>query len=190
MNDKYAKRTFAQFETGEAVTVNDTVPESARPFQGQRAGFVTRAVAALIDVGISIGAAAGLWLAVWVVVLTMWPSDRRPSPHIGPFVAFGAATLWVIWTVAWATTGRSVGASLMGIRVVNMHGRRLRVGVAMARAITCQVLPIGLLWVFASRANRSLQDEVFRTNVVYDWHTVVEVPADLRPVRTSLMHRR
>jgi hypothetical protein len=36
------------------------------------------------------------------------------------------------------------------------------------------VFPIGLAWVVASGANRSVQDLVLRTNVTYDW--VVGVP--------------
>jgi hypothetical protein len=37
------------------------------------------------------------------------------------------------------------------------------------RAATCVVLPIGLYWVLFSSANRSAQDVLLRTSVVYDW---------------------
>ena len=40
---------------------------------------------------------------------------------------------------------------------------------AAARAALCVVFPIGLFYVLVSRANRSVQDVLFRTSVVYDW---------------------
>ena len=45
------------------------------------------------------------------------------------------------------------------------------------RAALCVVFPIGLAWVVVSRQNRSLQDTVLRTSVVYDWVGGEEVPA-------------
>lgn len=171
-DDERAARTFAQFRAGKPAGEQNTIPVQARDAQGQRAGLVTRAVAALIDLAFVIATSAGLWLASWVAVLTLWPSDRMPHLHIGPFIAVGFLMLWVLWAVSWATSGRSPGAAIMGVRVVSGRGERMRVGAATARAITCQLFPIGLLWVLASRENRSLQDVFFRTNVVYYWHLV------------------
>lgn len=170
--DARASRTYAQFQTGKMTEEQSTIPAAARPAQGQRAGLVTRAAASLIDLGIVIASAAGLWLAAWVAVLTLWPSDRAPDLKIGPFIAFGFLLLWVLWAVSWATSGRSPGGAIMGIRVVSGRGERLHAGPATLRAITCQLLPIGLLWILLSRENRSLQDVFFRTNVIYYWHLV------------------
>jgi uncharacterized RDD family membrane protein YckC len=58
--------------------------------------------------------------------------------------------------------------------VVNLHGGRLRVSVALLRAAFCVVFPVGLFWVAFSRENRSLQDIVFRTSVIHDW--LIRVP--------------
>jgi hypothetical protein len=46
---------------------------------------------------------------------------------------------------------------------------------ALVRAAFCVIFPIGLLWVLFSGQNRSLQDLVLRTSVIYDW--------DVRPLQ-------
>ena len=71
-------------------------------------------------------------------------------------------------TACWATTGRSYGKHVLGLRVVGPFGRLHVVG-AFLRAVLCVLVPIGVLWVAVSRENRSLQDVVLRTSVVYDW---------------------
>jgi uncharacterized RDD family membrane protein YckC len=73
------------------------------------------------------------------------------------------------WTVAWATSGRSLGARFMGVRVVNRKGERVRWPVALARAAFSVGFPIGLAWALISKRNRSVQDVVLRTIVIYDW---------------------
>jgi uncharacterized RDD family membrane protein YckC len=57
----------------------------------------------------------------------------------------------------------------MGLRVLNRGGEPLRLYGAFVRALFCVVFPIGLVWVAVSRENRSAQDMVLRTSVVYDW---------------------
>ncbi len=42
------------------------------------------------------------------------------------------------------------------------------------RSAFCTVFPFGLLWVIPSGANRSVQDVVLRTSVIYDW--VISIP--------------
>jgi uncharacterized RDD family membrane protein YckC len=43
-------------------------------------------------------------------------------------------------------------------------------GRSLLRAVTCVVFPIGLFWAALSKRNASVQDLVFGTSVVYDWH--------------------
>ncbi len=38
------------------------------------------------------------------------------------------------------------------------------------RALVCVLLPIGLFWSAVSPTRRSVQDVLFRSIVVYDWH--------------------
>lgn len=71
-------------------------------------------------------------------------------------------------TVAWATTGRSYGATLLGVRVLARSRKRLGWVRALLRAITCVLVPIGLLWTAISPARRSWHDILVGTVVVYD----------------------
>ena len=57
----------------------------------------------------------------------------------------------------------------MGLRVLNAKGTRLGLAPASLRAVFCVLFPIGLFWVPFSSDNRSVQDLVLRTAVVYDW---------------------
>jgi uncharacterized RDD family membrane protein YckC len=62
----------------------------------------------------------------------------------------------------------------MGVRVVSRKGERIGWGGAAVRSAFCAVFPFGLLWVIVSGANRSVQDVVLRTSVIYDW--VIGIP--------------
>ena len=66
-------------------------------------------------------------------------------------------------------TGRTYGAQVLGLRVVDRRGRRLVAAWAFLRAVLCVYVPLGLVWSAFSRENRSLQDLVLRTSVIYDW---------------------
>ena len=95
-------------------------------------------------------------------------------PRILAFVLYGYFLNWLYWTVCWATSGRTIGNLVMGLRVVNFRGQHQRWGGSAVRSLFCTTVPIGLLWVIVSGANRSAQDVVLRTSVIYDW--VVGVP--------------
>ena len=83
-------------------------------------------------------------------------------------------------TLAFGTRGRTVGARLLGLRVVGRHGTRVRWGVALVRALFCTAVPIGLWWCAVSRENRSLQDLLLRTSVIHEWpvRTQPALPTD------------
>ncbi len=72
-------------------------------------------------------------------------------------------------TASWATTGRTYGDHLLGLRVLSYRGERMMLAGAAARAALYVVFPIGVLYVGLSPANRSVQDVLLRTSVVYDW---------------------
>lgn len=146
------------------------VPSEARAFQGHRAGFVTRAVAAGIDFGVVAGAMVLIYLGWAALLFVVQPTNFSPPGVSFPILLAGfAAGAWLYFTIAWSTTGRTVGAKVMGIRVVNYRGKVMRLGGAAPRAAFCLGFMPGLFWVIVSDENRSLQDTVMRTSVIYDW---------------------
>ena len=155
----------------------DPIPREARPFQGHRAGLVTRAAAAAIDIAIVAVALGVCYLGIWLFLFIFDPRISTP-PTLSPWLvsAAGCTLLTLYLAVNWmGGGGRTYGNHVMGLRVVNREGRRLRPFLALVRAAFCVIFPIGLLWVLFSGQNRSLQDLVLRTSVIYDW--------DVRPLQ-------
>jgi uncharacterized RDD family membrane protein YckC len=142
----------------------------ARALQGHRAGFASRLVADLVDLGVAwlLGLAALLAAGVIRYLLT-GPPFRLPVLPNWLDASAGAAIAVGYLTFSWAATGRSVGKQIAGLRVVDRGGQRMSLRRSFARAVLYVLFPAGLLWVLASRRNASLQDLVVRTIVVYDW---------------------
>ena len=152
--------------------VVDAIPVEARPFQGQRAGVVTRTAANAVDFAVAVLIVTAGYLS-WSALLFVIdaPGFTFPKPSFLLLLICGELVLFVYFTSAWATTGRTYGDHLMGLRVVNYRGERMRWAGAAVRAVFCLVIPIGLFWSAVSPTNRSLQDTVLRTSVIYDWTT-------------------
>lgn len=146
------------------------VPPAARAFQGKPAGIVSRAIANGIDVGVVVGTLVAAYLG-WTAVLFLWNSRSFsvPAPSFGLVLLIGQLLLTAYFTVTWMTVGRTYGDHLVGLRVVTAQDGRVHLWRAFLRAILCTIFPLGLLWVALSRDNRSVQDIVMRTTVVYDW---------------------
>ena len=147
-----------------------TIPEEARAFQGDRAGIVTRTVANIVDslVAATIVLSAYLGWAALLFLLSPTTFSFPPIRWLVALIATGTVLAFIFW-VSWATTGRTFGGHLMGLRVVNFRGRKLHWTGALIRAAFCVVFPIGLFWAVVSSQNRSVQDTVMRTSVIYDW---------------------
>jgi uncharacterized RDD family membrane protein YckC len=158
----------ADVPPGHAVRV--TVPTAARAVQGHRAGIVTRVLAASVDGAVGV-AAVGLGYAGAVAAyFVLSPRGFSfPDPGFGPLFACFLGFLVLYFALAWATTGRTYGARLLGLRVVSARGGRIRPVVALTRALLCVFVPVVLFWVLISRENRSGADILLRTSVVYDW---------------------
>ena len=129
------------------------VPREARPYQGRRAGLVTRLVAACIDaVVVGLVLLAGYFGLAAMIFLV----DPRgfSMPHAGLFFSLTAAFVVSIayLTGSWTLSGRTYGDLVMGLR-----------------AVFVTLVPIGVMWVALSRDNKSVQDVFLGTAVVYDW---------------------
>ena len=146
------------------------VPREARPFQGHRAGLVSRGIAAVVDYLVTVVAVAIGYAAICAGLFVLTPQEfNAPNPPLFVWFVIHEVLLGLYWAAAWSTMGRSYGAHLMGLRVVNFRGRRMTLLGALLRAGACVVFPVGLFWVVVSGANRSLQDVMLRTSVIYDW---------------------
>jgi uncharacterized RDD family membrane protein YckC len=154
---------------GRVPLTGSAVPNRAQPLQGHRSGIVSRLLADGVDVAV-VAAVLALGYAGVSVARFLWRSwaFTFPTPSFLRMLALGALTSVLYLTATWATTGRSYGKHVLGLRVVGPMGR-LRLGGALLRSVLCVVFPIGILWVALSPQNRSLQDVVLRTSVVYDW---------------------
>jgi uncharacterized RDD family membrane protein YckC len=154
------------------------VPAAAREFQGHRAGIVTRCLAASVDFAVVLAVLCATWVGWAAVRFLLNPQAFTwPSPPIAIVFAEGYIVAVVYLTIAWATSGRSFGAQLLGLRVVSFRGTRMAWPVAFLRAAFCVAFPIGLGWIVVSPRNRSVQDVVLQTSVVYDWsHAGVTAP--------------
>jgi len=172
--------SFSEFkrriDAGEPGLGSDaSVPKDARPYQGHRAGVISRALAAIIDVVLVIAVLFVINLGIALARLIIERVQGDTLPQFGWSIAAGVLLLWLAWTYAWASTGRSLGMHIMGLKIVNYSGHRVRLPVAALRSAFCLIFPLGLIWVIFSPANRSLQDVVLRTSVVHDW--VMDLPS-------------
>src|SRR4051794_15529009 len=153
------------------------VPREARPFQGQRAGLVTRLVAAVLDALVVGVVLLGGYLGLVGLVFLFDPRSFQ-FPDLGIVFSLAAtlAVAVVYLTVFWTLSGRTYGYLVMGLRVLGHGGRRLRFIGALVRAVFVVLVPIGIVWVPLSRNNKSLQDLLLGTRVVYDWEPRIARP--------------
>ena len=146
------------------------VPLEARPYQGTPAGIVTRVVANTVDALVVAAALAGAYAGVVAIWFVIDPRGFQwPDPSLLVFVVCYFDLLVIYLTAAWWVSGRTLGNHLMGIRVVTGRRSRLRFLQALARALLCSFVPIGLVWCAVDRDRRALHDLLLRTSVVYDW---------------------
>lgn len=133
------------------------------------AGIVSRGLAALVDMVVVIVTMGLLYLGLALSTLIVNPTSFRfPAPNLifSSAVTFAVSVLYL--TVCWTLSGRTVGAVLLGVRVVGRRAERLALPVAALRAFACVLFPIGLLWVAVDRGRRSVQDILLGSRVVYD----------------------
>ena len=137
--------------------------------RGTRAGLVTRSLANIADLIVVVLLVAGGYLAVAATRFLLSPTTFSfPTPRPGALLLIGLGVMAVYFAITWAVVGGTYGDRLLGLRVADDRGARLRWGRCAVRAVLCTIFPIGLVWVLLSRENRSVQDLLLRTSVVYD----------------------
>lgn len=162
-------------------------PDSLR---GHTAGFVTRYVAFLIDVGVIVGVSF-LTITMTRVTFNFFGLDRiyemlTADLDIGMrkvllsstarwlvSLTAGFLTFGVYSVLSWLLVGKTVGKALMGLRVLGQDGRPVTVRQAIIRAVSYYLsglaLFIGFLWVLVDDRRQTWHDKLAKTIVVYEW---------------------
>ena len=131
---------------------------------------MSRSLAAILDLVITVVAVLFGYLGTAAISFVLRPrAFRWPDP--------GALTLGGVWwvllvvylTFSWTVSGRTLGAQVMGLRVVAPDGGKLRSPRALLRAVLCAAFPVGLLWCAIDRRGRAIHDLLVRSHVTYDW---------------------
>jgi uncharacterized RDD family membrane protein YckC len=141
------------------------------PRQRTRAGIVSRLGADGVDFVVVevIFALVFVGFAFARFLLTDNPF-KLPHPPVGVTSAFQFVLLTAYLAWGWASTGRTPGKALLGLRVVTDEGKPLSIMRSIARAVLCTLVgPILLAWALVSHRNAGIHDLLLSTAVVYDW---------------------
>lgn len=147
------------------------VPKEARPYQGRPAGVVTRLMASAVDLATVLAIVAVGLLLINVAALAIRPLAFEPVAVPLPAILITGLMVSVVYlTMTWASTGRTLGAAVLGLRVVDAGTHaRLPAAKALVRAGVCTFFPVGLLWALVTPDRRSLHDRLTGSVVVYHW---------------------
>ena len=160
-SDTHAEDHAARAEArkSKAHAVHDT---------SKSAGIVSRGAGAVIDLIVVLVIMSAIYLGV-VMARLLYNVHDFSMPSTNGFFTVGAFIVVSIIYLAtcWAVSGRTLGSVVMGIRVVNRKGDRVRPSVAALRAVICVFFAIGLLWAGVDTKRRSVADLILRTRVVY-----------------------
>ncbi len=146
-------------------------PQPAQQARSPYAGLVTRTIAITLDAVLVWACAAAVGVTVALgLSLVHFPSSARDA------IAALGIVLGTLWSVAyfvffWSSTGQTPGSRLMGIAVVDAHGRgALKPRRALLRfaGLCLAALPLlaGLWMMLWDGRARCLQDRLARTVVV------------------------
>jgi uncharacterized RDD family membrane protein YckC len=142
--------------------------------QGRTAGFVTRLLAYAIDVVVLAGiVAVGGWVAVLIDTVFQ---------HFGLDLNADISTIYVFlipWILGfyfvsfWSLTGRTMGKSVMGLKVIRADGRPPTIGHSIIRffgyGVSAIVFWLGYFWVLVDNDRQAWHDHMAKTWVVYDY---------------------
>ncbi len=145
--------------------------DRAVELQGRLAGFPSRVLADFIDVAI----AFGIFVLIYSGLSILWDFFQSDTIQIkvqspGINASGMALTALIYFTLGWASTGRTIGKQIMGLRAVCRDGTPMHTGRALGRAALCVAFYPFVMWtVLFSRRNAGIHDMICKTVVVYDW---------------------
>ncbi len=168
-----------------------TAPLQPLPsLRGHYAGFVTRALAFVIDFLLVVTTLV-VGLLVMRLLLQFFglsnlarallePSEAAVAPSVvvtglrWVLLLFGSNLLFDAYMIAgWLLVDRTIGQAALGLRVRRSDGRPLTFGPAIRRVIGyyLSILPLflGFLWVLVDDRRQGWHDKIADTVVIYDW---------------------
>jgi uncharacterized RDD family membrane protein YckC len=155
--------------------------------QGQYAGFVSRLIATVVDIGIITAANVILaWAAIealaYVGVDVRNCHDLGSKTPVAAVLCHGALVVaalvgtWgpVVYALFfWSTTGQTPGKAVMGVRVVRLDGKPMSVWTAVRRIagyfLSLAAVGIGFLVILVDDRRRGWHDRIAGTCVIYSW---------------------
>jgi uncharacterized RDD family membrane protein YckC len=163
--------TATEVPSGSRRLLKDFAPDVDH-MQGRRAGFVTRAVAYSIDGIIVIAGVPAIMYGISAVQGLLRLESPTYPPDLPDEVTAIISILWTFWYFVglWWTTGRTVGAGLMGIRVVGRRREHVNIVSAAVRwwVMVATLFLVGPIWLICAKSRLALHDRAARTQVIYD----------------------
>ena len=152
-----------------AVAQVPSAATNGQPIVGT-AGIVSRGLSAAVDAAVAVGLVAAVYAIQAGVLFLLDPRGFVvPDTSLGWFIDVGLTVAFGYLTLSWAVLGATRGDRVMGLRVVTRDGSRPALWRSAARALLYLIFPLGLLWAAVSSRQRSLQDLLVGTRVIYDW---------------------
>ena len=154
---------------------------------GYHAGFVSRAIAFVIDIliitGINLAITAGISLSanflgfgfIFEPIDLTNPTWMLVTKFIVLFtMAIIAMLVFVGYPIVfWLVVGQTPGKRFMGLRVISMDNEPLRFSQAMKRFggywISALPLFLGYIWVLIDDDRQAWHDKFAKTKIIYDW---------------------
>ena len=148
-------------------------PAAGKTLWGHYAGSVSRLVAFVVDLVLSIAvfelALAGISYIAQIVTGNAIGLHRSNIVVLVIFIAWE----FVYFGNAWASSGRTPGMALLGICVVRVDGTVLSPRQGWLRALAFPLgfltLGVGFIWIFVDRERRAVYDVIAGSTVVYAW---------------------
>lgn len=169
------RRDLSHFPAAPTALLAATVAASTgerTSMTGRYAGLVTRLLGNGLDAVIAVYSFLASIAAVAFVMETVFAADLGDTTSLGWVLAGGVWGIGLLWA-SLATTGRTPGGALLGLRVVARDGTPLSALRSLVRVVVLPVsaslFGLGYLGVVVGRERRALHDLAAGSTVVYDW---------------------
>ena len=155
---------------------------------GMYAGFVTRAVALMLDIVLVvvavlvINALIGLPVAFFTGLNLNNCAQNTDPRAAGNLICTTINLVWVgvallasplYFITLFTTTGQTIGKYVMGVRVVRLDGRAMTVKTSAVRwlgyFVSAIPLGLGFFWIIVDNRQQGFHDRLANTSVIYAW---------------------